>query len=208
MLYVKPVKSSIAEDDEELSVQDEYMTLQCMGCDHVSFLVRHGFPQTNDDAEERDYYDVSYPETKYFAHIRLLDGEERMALPRLLDDLYAQLEIAFQHEACTLAGIGLRLMVEAICLHQKVPGSTLKAKIDSLHSEGLISKNDLPILHNLRELGNISAHEIKGFPIDMLTHALEIVNHILKGIFIMPKINRKLKLGKKKAPAKGNKSTL
>ena len=90
--------------------------------------------------------------------------------------------------------MGLRMLVEAICLEQKIPGLNLQSKIRKLHELGMISKNELPILDKLRLIGNDSAHKIKSFSIDKLSYALDIINHIIKSIYVLPKINKLLKL--------------
>lgn len=65
-------------------------------------------------------------------------------------------------------------------------------KIKKLSEEGLISTNEHPILDKLRLIGNASAHSIKSIDIEYLEYALEIVNHIIKSIYILPNIDKKL----------------
>lgn len=87
----------------------------------------------------------------------------------------------------------MRTLVEAICIHQNIEGKNLKDKIENLHKAGLISTSEAPILDKLRLIGNVSAHQIKKLNINKLEYALDIINHVLKSIYILPKINRKLK---------------
>ena len=115
-------------------------------------------------------------------------------MPKLLNDLYEEVEGAFKENSNILAGVGLRMLVEALCLEQKIKGRNLQEKIKNLHTSGLISANEVPILDKLRLIGNFSAHEIKGLSISKLEYALDIVNHVLKSIYILPKINKKLRL--------------
>jgi hypothetical protein len=46
----------------------------------------------------------------------------------------------------------------------------------------MIPGSELPILDKLRQIGNLSTHQIKAFPIEKLNYALDIINHIMKSI--------------------------
>ena len=98
------------------------------------------------------------------------------------------------NESNILAGVGLRMLVEGICLERKIAGKNLLEKIKNLHSANWLSANEVPILDKLRQIGNFSAHSIKGFSTTDLQYALEIVNHVLKTIYILPLINKRLKI--------------
>ncbi|MCW3074621.1 MAG: hypothetical protein JWP69_1690 [Flaviaesturariibacter sp.] len=192
------------KSDIDTSVKEDFLTLQCKGCDNLSFLLRNSGEVFNEADGTVGFYDINYPSSKWTSEFNLLSDDEQRQLPRLLADLYEQLEIAFDNDANTLAGVGLRMMVEAICMEQEIKGNNLKTKIEGLLERGLISKNEMPILDKLREIGNFSAHQIIGFSIDKLTYALEIINHVLKSIYILPKIEKKLArdLLKKSSPKK------
>ncbi|WP_140386550.1 DUF4145 domain-containing protein, partial [Vibrio parahaemolyticus] len=64
-------------------------------------------------------------------------------------------------EAYTLAGIGFRATIEAVCNDQSIQGKELSTRINNLASNGLISKKDSTRLHSIRFLGNDAAHDIK-----------------------------------------------
>ncbi|MDN5215030.1 DUF4145 domain-containing protein [Fulvivirgaceae bacterium BMA12] len=100
---------------------------------------------------------------------------------------------AIEYDLKLLAGIGLRTLVEAICINQKITGRNLKGKIDKLHSEGFISANKVPILHKLREIGNLDAHRIKSLFSTVLENALEIINHLLRSVYLIPKRSKRSK---------------
>lgn len=85
------------------------------------------------------------------------------------------------------------MLIEAICLDQNIVGKNLPAKIVKLYDAGFISKNDIPKLNILRDMGNVSAHEIRAFSMKDLSDALDIIDHILKGIYVMPERQKKLK---------------
>lgn len=190
----------VLRDEEYITRQtsvksyEEYMVVQCLGCNTISFLLRLSGKNFIDEELGRNYLDINFPEREYDNEIPLLNFHDQRKLPRQLIKLYEEVEIAFENDANMLAGIGLRMLIEAACLEQHIQGSNLKIKIERLHDAGLISKNEIAILDKLREIGNMSAHEIKSFSIYKLKHALEVINHILKSIYILPKISKKIKL--------------
>lgn len=196
-LYSKKVTHTYESDNKKtppIKDYEEFMVVQCKGCNTVSFLLRESGGLLEKEGGKSIYYDLNFPESSLSDYIRLLSHEEQDTLPRQLADLYRELQIAFENGANKLAGVGLRMLVEAICMEQNIAGNNLKIKIEKLHDSGLISKNEIPILDKLRDIGNSSAHEIKSFPLDKLEYALDILNHVLKSIYILPKINKKLKL--------------
>lgn len=173
----------------------DYMTLECGGCESISFLRREYIHDALPD-DDMQYIDYNYSGRSDLHDIgySFLREEDHEELPGKLYDLYEEIKSTFRSDSNIMAGMGLRTLVEAICLQQKIPGRTLQNKIRQMHERGLISGAELPILDKLRLIGNDSAHQIKAFSIDKLTYALEIINHVLKSIYILPKINKRLKL--------------
>lgn len=197
ILFGKKVVTTFSEDDPRfgpLKEQRDYMVVQCKGCNSISFLLRETGDAITDQEGNPDCIDYNFPEKPEDDDFNYLSYEELDSLPGTLADLYDELMSAFQNGSNKLAGVGLRMLVEAICIEQNITGQNLKVKIEGLQAKGLISKNETPILDKLREVGNASAHGIKQFPLDKLQYALEILNHVLKSIYILPKINKKLKL--------------
>lgn len=189
VLYKKEVR--LNNDKGKSSDEKEWWCLtKCAGCNNFHFVLRVFSP----DPEKKGitFYDMVYPGSPEV--FNFIPYEELGELPMMISNLYVEVRKAFEAESAVLAGIGLRTLVEAICKQQNISGKNLKEKIIALHSKGQISTSELPILDKLRDIGNISAHEIKSFTMDKLSYALEIVNHILKSIYILPKINKKLKL--------------
>ena len=182
-----------AYKDSETTEDTNYMTIQCAGCNTISFVKRMTVKDNKDENDSHFSIDENYPETNGEFYNFLTDDEKRM-LPKLLYKLYDEVISAFDTDSEILAGLGLRTLVEAICIEQKISGANLQKKIINLKEQGLISNNETPILDKLRLIGNFAAHEIKGLPLDILSYALDIVNHVLKSIYILPKINRKIKI--------------
>jgi hypothetical protein len=170
-----------------------YITIQCAGCGQISFLQRTMSEQMEDEEGNPLIFDNIYPSTDGEELFNFLRPDEESELPSMLQDLYDEVRTAFINNSSILAGIGLRSLVEGLCLQQKITGDTLQKKIKNLQSVGVISLSEVPILDKLRLIGNFSAHQIKAFPIDKLEYALDIVNHVLRSVYVLPKINKKLK---------------
>lgn len=168
-----------------LFLDHEFMIIQCGGCDNVSFV--DAIPVIGDVHQ--------YPEpVKKDLQGLFLQSHELKKVPKEISGLYEEVSITLRHSASILAGIGLRTLVEAICLQQKIEGYNLQIKIKELLTHGLISKQEEPILDKLRTIGNAAAHKIKAVDADSLRHALLIVNHILRSIYILPGLGGKIKI--------------
>lgn len=171
----------------------EYMILECGGCKTISFLIR----ETTEHVSfgETYCYDRNYPKKiDSYEEYKFLRDEDHEQLPVKIYELYNEVRVAFENEVSVLAGLGLRTIIEAICLQQKISGNSLFNKIKTLETKSLISPNERELLDKLRVIGNMSAHEIKAFPMDKLGYALDIVNHVLQSVYILPKINKKLNI--------------
>lgn len=170
-----------------MKMDHEYLIVQCAGCEHISFvdIIPH----------ESGWEVYQYPEPIEKEYQGLfLDQNELMEVPDEISDLYEEISVAYKKQAPILAGIGLRALVEGICRDQNINGRNLKEKIVELHAQGFISSQELPILDKLRTIGNVSAHEIKAMDEMTLKHAVLIVNHIIRSIYILPGFSAKINL--------------
>jgi hypothetical protein len=155
------------------------LTVSCRGCKAVSFveICSHAESDGDDDA-------VVYPPR--------LAGQppltHRHYLPPHVRAIYDETHASLCGARPILAGIGIRTIVEAVCSHQSARGRVLKEQIDSLESMGCITKSGATILHNLRFMGNKAAHEVKAHTQEELGIALEVVEYLLQGVYILPKI--------------------
>lgn len=182
-LFSKRYKDPVMKADEEYSV------IECLGCKTVSFFL---ISKPNRKSAKAIHY--HYPADDGFNDNQFLAGEFITILPKSIARLYNEVIDSFAANSTILSGIGLRTLVESVCIDQKIQGKNLKDRIQGLHNKGLISATEFPILDKLRLIGNTSAHEIKSLPIRKLDIALGIINHVLMSIYILPKFNKLLKL--------------
>jgi hypothetical protein len=91
-----------------------------------------------------------------------------------------------------LTGIGIRAIVETVCREKNSPGGNLAAQIGGLVTLNLITQNEANILHDLRFMGNKAAHEVREHSSQDLNLAFDIIEHLLKTVYILPEQARQL----------------
>ncbi|WJQ79821.1 DUF4145 domain-containing protein [Brevibacillus brevis] len=191
-----------------------YFIVQCLGCDYISFaeenwnesMFRPSKFDENDEPCEWEPYSIvsTYPEQEPSRTNRIeLNKKEFFNVPGQLQDLYGQVIHNFNLEYLLFAGIGLRMISEAICKDQKiidgyvldnngnkvmkngdvVRSQKLVGKINGLVEKHLITPNQADVLHDIREIGNSTAHDIE-IPIKKTIRlAIEIIEHIFYTIY-------------------------
>lgn len=161
--------------------------LKCRGCHTISFRrVVLDYESAYPVDEKNDEWHVPEDVTNFPS---ILKGHKELGeiweVPAIVRDIYTQSVQAIKDQSNTLAGIGLRATIEAICNDQNIGGRTLEKRIDSLAKGGLISQKDAERLHAIRFLGNDAAHEIKRAGAANLLIALRIIDHLLVTIYIL-----------------------
>lgn len=164
--------------------------------------------ETGKDIDPNDYY--KYPEEpkKESAPIPYNHYESKIKfkhLPEYIKELRSEAIKAYKEDLLYLCATGIRMLVEAICKEKGIPeykknedGSlqtykdgnpipnSIKWKIDELHKRGFIQESARDILHQVREMGNASAHDIEKHDLRTIRSALETVELILYTIYELP----------------------
>lgn len=172
---------------------EDYSVISCQGCNNVSFFL---VKKTRDKKGKIEIETETFPYDFGFLdgdeENDLLSGEEITALPLMVRNVYEEIAQIILFKAPILTGIGLRTLLEAICIHQGIKGKNLMEKINNLYKEGFIAAKDLPILHNLREIGNVTVHQIKKPTEKTLHYSLEILKHTLRSLYVIPRFHSKI----------------
>jgi len=177
--------SERSEYNADFHWEQNYETIQCLGCENIQFRNRYThedmFRYTEDGHEE------SFDESKYYpknlAHHILLKNQYH--LPEKIRIVYGETLEALINDCYLLAGVGLRAIIEAICLDQTIPGRNLEVKINNLVKNKLITEKDGKRLHSIRFLGNDSVHEMDVPKLEKLRIALDIAEHLLKNLYLI-----------------------
>lgn len=156
--------------------------LECSGCGRPRF--RHGWtftPQLKCTWVWRIY---TNPEERW----PLPTGH---CLPTNVGKLYRETWQAFDCGAFTLATAGMRAVVEAVCSDRHCKGADLKQKIRKLN--GVLSVGDVSLLQTHRLLGNEAIHSMQTPSMAELTAALDVLEHLLKTLYELPRRAEDLK---------------
>lgn len=162
--------------------------IQCQGCKSISFRIL----STNSEEyyyDERDEPHHIESEKLYPPRLegRQGLGHEAAYLPHEVRQIYGETATALSVQAPILAGIGLRALLEQVCKEKNADGGDLFKKIDSLVEKRVLTPASAAILHKIRTLGNAAAHEVKPHTERQLSLAMDIVEHLLKDVYILPK---------------------
>jgi len=174
----------------------EYLTIQCAGCKTVSFCREYKCSEDHFYNPVTDQEELSVTQTMYPGRIAgrpLL--ENLYYLPKEVRRVYGETHDALCNDLAILAGVGIRAIVEAVCTEKTAAGSNLKKRINALVPMGLITSGEATILHSLRFMGNKAAHRVKAHTQEELSAAFDVVEHVLTGVYILPKTSAKLPKG-------------
>jgi len=181
--------------EDEIMWRAHFQIIQCMGCDDISFR------QTLACEEDFDPHTGHLQEAEILYPNRI-SGRDQMPgyeyFPAKTNRVYMETLKALNHRLPLLAAIGLRALIESICIEQKTKAKTLEKGIDELAAAGLLSAMQAEFLHKHRFMGNEAAHGIVAPKPEHLVAALDIAETLLKTIYVLPKIAETL--NSKKAP--------
>ena len=179
-------------DEAGIHAWATYQIVRCNGCDNLSFRSAHS------DSESIDYDESGgqiifereslYPERTQRSIVdELYLRDDVYDIPDVIQTIYRETLSAVEHGLPTIAGIGIRAVVEATCQHLKAEEGTLQQKIDELVNMSLLTPSGAEILQGIRELGNAAAHEMKAPTKRQITAALKVIDHLLLGAYVIPK---------------------
>ena len=187
------VKVEDESPDGDIKMWWQYYIIQCGGCKQVSFC------EESQSTDDFDYYDYGQmkPSNTQKVYPGRIAGRPLMgdvySLPHGVARIYEETHKAISNNQSILTGIGLRAIIEAVCSNKNISSGNLQNKIEELHNVGVLTKEGAQILHQIRQLGNKAAHEVKANTQDELFAAFEVVEHLLATVYVMPRKAARLK---------------
>ena len=167
---------------------------RCAGCDAFTYSIESWSENDwNPHTGETDTTWITYPRAE--SDRQPMDNEND--LPAKVRLIYKEVIASMNAQLPVLSGIGLRALIEATCRDQGISGGNLQALIDGLATKGILSTAQADILHTHRFLGNAAAHEITPALPPELVAALEIAENVLRTIYVLPKLSKQVKTGRK-----------
>jgi hypothetical protein len=185
--------SEMVNQDFDISGCDKYETVRCRGCDEISFRLSSSNSENlnyNEETGEVDYVEDENIYPSRIAGRKQIEGTH--FLPNEIEKIYREIHAALSNDLSILTGVGIRVLAESICNERKTVGKNLEEKIDNLAEIGVLTKDGADILHSTRLLGNKAAHEIISLPPNIISTAMDVVEHLLIGTYILPKKAEKL----------------
>jgi len=194
-------------EEAGIYVSATYQIVRCNGCDTLSFRSVHSssedFEYTEAGQEVYGETEKLYPErAKRSMADELYLRDNVYDVPEIIQAIYRETLSAVQHDLRTLAGVGIRAVIEATCADLKAKKRNLADKIDELVSMSLLTPAGAEILHGIRVLGNDAAHEMKTPNTKQITAALKVIDHLLLGVYVLPQEASVLPKPKPKASKK------
>ncbi len=182
------LESLDASPEADIQWSEEYLTVQCKGCRTVSFCIESSNSEDYDPEGESEITKRLFP-NRILGRTPLRDLH---FLPPKLGRVYEETKAALIQDMPILAGIGIRAIVETVCNEEETSGRNLFQKISGLVNRRLIAKSEAEILHDLRFMGNEAAHKVKAHTREELNLAFDVVEHLLKTVYILPKQSKRL----------------
>lgn len=167
------------QDDEYCGgtvVKTDHQIVKCLGCHTLGF--RRVAEEDQDGHISVAQFPPPSPDVEFL--------RENWRLPRDVYRIHRETLTALTHQCRTLAGVGIRLLIELVCKEEGVKGRNLAERIDALAEKGVIAKASARVLHLLRDLGNEAAHDAKAYPLEQLVLAMDIVQTMLKNVYLHP----------------------
>ncbi len=154
----------------------------CLGCDRQQFRLEIGVNGDIDPTtDEQVTSEIVYP--KYLPGLGTRPFS--FSVPPPVARLSAEVRSALADGNTTLAAIGLRALLEAVCRAEGAKGRTLAVRIQGLVKLGRIGTEAATLLDPIRHVGNDAAHEAKAPDQEELLVAVAIIDHLLDGVYVL-----------------------
>jgi hypothetical protein len=180
------ITEDFSEGPHQMDGWAAYQVIACQGCDTVSYRTSTAHSEDYDlgpDGIEYNERTTLFP-SRIEGRMPLQDAH---IIPPSTKIIYGEIIKAMNNDQPVLTGIGIRALVETVCKDKKASGKNLAEQIDDLVSIGALPKDGAVILHKIRTLGNRAAHEVKPHTTEQLGLALTVCEHLLQGVYILPK---------------------
>ena len=178
--------SSSNDNDFEDHWSKDFEIIQCKGCDNIQFRTvyedEHMRGWDDYNQEEYNYQDKKYYPSNLTSHYSLKYDHK---IPEKIRIVYYETVNAMVNGCYILSGVGLRAIIEAICLEENIKGRSLELKINNLEKGKLITQKDSSRLHSIRFLGNDSVHDMDVPNEKKLRIALDIIENLIKNLYLI-----------------------
>lgn len=201
--------------EDHFSWKDEYYIIKCLGCDSISFFREYGDEEmiNYNSFGELEYYTDKYvypeePVTVDSEKTYKYDSQNFKTAPEVIQELYKQVVSCFELQHYLLAAVGLRMIIEGFCNDQEIKDgikytkagnerldeksdirrfSDLEGRINGMEEKKLITPINTKILHQIRHLGNATAHELEVPKRSMILNGIKIIENLIVNVYVYKK---------------------
>jgi len=176
-------------DEEEGHTHTDYTLLvRCGGCVGVKLwcftIHREDYWQGGDPYPPSPSTGKVYPEdaathNKRQETIAGLMANAEELIPEDVHKMYVESVRAFEARVLTLASVGIRATIEAICKHLGMEKYKLDSKIKELVEKKLLAQPQADLLHEGQFLGNDAAHEMTTPESEEVEDGLQIIESMI-----------------------------
>ncbi|MBL8918124.1 MAG: DUF4145 domain-containing protein [Myxococcaceae bacterium] len=185
--------------------EGEWEILRCCGCETITFRETW----TNSDDIDHESGELEKLVSLYPPRGRDSLPEKPMPnLPMQLRRIYREILKAFNDDSNLLCGAGVRMLVEATCIHLQVTDglvprkdahgnpvndangnplsdrkNNLEGKIFGLAQAHHLTDRHAQVLHEHRFLGNDAVHDFRAGDREALRAAIEVLEHTFENLF-------------------------
>lgn len=200
---LKEIISTSHDEESNWWEENKYQIIKCRGCDTITFRMLY------DDTALQQYEegDASRQELFPKRHIHSRIAKKYHSVSGKLIKVYNETIEAFNSNLRLLSSIGVRAILEGICMDKQVTEGTytnlkgkvvtskdLMGKIHGLAEKGYLTTTQAEFLHELRFLGNAAVHELAIPEIHELRMAIDIIEHVLENLYEIHQKARRLRL--------------
>ena len=172
--------------NNDIQGNDSYQIIQCRGCENVSYRTESS---NSDDYNYVGDGDME-PSISVTVYPHRVSGRTQLEnlwrIPHAVSKIYKETFESICTCSYILTGLGLRAIVEAVCVAEGATQWNFHKKIDHLVSINKLTRVGGDLLLPIRDIGNGSAHKSIPMKSDDIDIALEIVEGLLKNVYIIP----------------------
>ena len=168
-------------DEYDIWQDTTYAAFSCQGCNTITFRI---LSTNSEEIEPSDNGEMSLTEhVNYYPKRSMRMVKERIDIydaPPKVRKIYHETIEAYNNELPILCGVGIRAIIEAICLEEGITIHGLDNKINALIQKGVVTAKLGEGLHENRLLGNESAHELESFGDQELMIAIRLIENVIE----------------------------
>ncbi|MFQ5806721.1 MAG: DUF4145 domain-containing protein [Phycisphaerae bacterium] len=166
---------------------DTYEVLECCGCGTVSFLHRQTYEPFGDEAKANaDCESISgrtrYPPAKRWAEPRWI-----RKCPESIQSLLKEIYVAYSADARALAAMGLRSIIDAVCIDKVGDCGRFQRKLEALVAGEFISSYQKDILDAALDAGSAATHRAHIPNAEELSTIMDIAENLLQTTYDLRK---------------------